>query len=80
VNDDKDVKMQKRIFFVGTIFGVIVGILGNLLVTSGFELAHYLHLNEIPNYSTWLWCIFIGSIFLLGYLSYLAMVELKETL
>jgi hypothetical protein len=46
MNDDKDVNMQKRIFFVGTIFGVIVGILGNLLVTSGFELAHYLTLTR----------------------------------
>jgi len=44
--DDKNMKEQTWIIFnVGLIMGIFGGVLGNLLVTSGFATAHYYNLN-----------------------------------
>jgi len=78
MQDNKSVKAQRRIFFVGLIFGVIISVLGNLLVTSSFELVYYFKYNEVQSYPMWLACIFGSSIFLLFVVGCIAWYELKK--
>lgn len=80
MNKVEEIKTQRRTFFVGLIFAVIIGVLGNLAITSAFELIHAFKLNESANYTLWMTLALIGSIFLLAIVIYLAWNELKKSL
>jgi len=80
MNKVEEIKTQRRIFFVGLIFAVIIGVLGNLAITSAFELIYAFKLNESTNYPLWMTLALVGSIFLLAFVNYLAWNEIKKSL
>ncbi|MCK9578817.1 MAG: hypothetical protein M0Q92_00005 [Methanoregula sp.] len=78
MNKVEEIKTQRRTFFVGLIFAVFIGVLGNLAITSAFELIHAFKLNESASYSLWMTLALLGSIFLLVIVVYLGWDELKK--
>jgi uncharacterized membrane protein YeaQ/YmgE (transglycosylase-associated protein family) len=76
--DQQDAKAQNRFFFGGLIIGLIIGVLGNLAVTSVFELLHFFGIDKKLDYPLWIGCAFIGSIILLVFFGYMAWEELNK--
>ena len=74
----QDAKGQKRLFFGGLIIGSVIGVLGNLAVSSDYELVHLVGTEKIPSYSLAVACAFVGSVCLLIFYGRLSWIELNK--
>ena len=78
MSDNESTREQKKLFFLGIIFAIGIGVLGNLCITSGFETARILKLNENLWYSQLVPCIPVGSFVLLVITGWLAWNEYRK--